>query len=130
MLVIDPDKRISVDEALRHPYIAVWYDPAEAEAVSKQLWGETAGVQNGRVRTASPGFQRTTKRPRDQGGSLLGHLFWGCSSEFLGSARACAAAVKLFSGLRHWQVVLMLPSLSCHCAPGFGPTVSFRPQSG
>ncbi|MEE6516074.1 hypothetical protein FKM82_025287 [Ascaphus truei] len=34
MLVIDPDKRISVDEALRHPYISVWYDPAEAEAVS------------------------------------------------------------------------------------------------
>lgn len=34
MLVIDPDKRISVDEALRHPYITVWYDPAEAEAVS------------------------------------------------------------------------------------------------
>ncbi|EPY87692.1 mitogen-activated protein kinase 9 [Camelus ferus] len=33
MLVIDPDKRISVDEALRHPYITVWYDPAEAEAV-------------------------------------------------------------------------------------------------
>lgn len=37
MLVIDPDKRISVDEALRHPYITVWYDPAEAEAVSS-LW--------------------------------------------------------------------------------------------
>lgn len=34
MLVVDPDKRISVDEALRHPYITVWYDPAEAEAVS------------------------------------------------------------------------------------------------
>lgn len=37
MLVVDPDKRISVDEALRHPYITVWYDPAEAEAVSLQL---------------------------------------------------------------------------------------------
>lgn len=37
MLVIDPDKRISVDEALRHPYITVWYDPAEAEAVSVYL---------------------------------------------------------------------------------------------
>lgn len=37
MLVIDPDKRISVDEALRHPYITVWYDPAEAEAVSVRL---------------------------------------------------------------------------------------------
>lgn len=37
MLVIDPDRRISVDEALRHPYITVWYDPAEAEAVSTSL---------------------------------------------------------------------------------------------
>uniref|UniRef100_A0A8B9NTQ5 Stress-activated protein kinase JNK n=1 Tax=Accipiter nisus TaxID=211598 RepID=A0A8B9NTQ5_9AVES len=34
MLVIDPAKRISVDEALQHPYINVWYDPAEVEAVS------------------------------------------------------------------------------------------------
>ncbi|KAK7493369.1 hypothetical protein BaRGS_00015495 [Batillaria attramentaria] len=29
MLVIDPEKRISVDEALRHPYINVWYDESE-----------------------------------------------------------------------------------------------------
>lgn len=35
MLVIDPDKRISVDDALQHPYISVWYDPSEVEAVSK-----------------------------------------------------------------------------------------------
>ncbi|XP_055087583.1 mitogen-activated protein kinase 10 isoform X4 [Periophthalmus magnuspinnatus] len=34
MLIIDPAKRISVDEALQHPYINVWYDPAEVEAVS------------------------------------------------------------------------------------------------
>lgn len=34
MLVIDASKRISVDEALQHPYINVWYDPAEVEAVS------------------------------------------------------------------------------------------------
>ncbi|KAJ6657482.1 hypothetical protein lerEdw1_002417 [Lerista edwardsae] len=33
MLVIDPAKRISVDEALQHPYINVWYDPAEVEAI-------------------------------------------------------------------------------------------------
>ncbi|XP_029339277.1 mitogen-activated protein kinase 9 isoform X3 [Mus caroli] len=38
MLVIDPDKRISVDEALRHPYITVWYDPAEAEAPPPQIY--------------------------------------------------------------------------------------------
>lgn len=35
MLIIDPAKRISVDEALQHPYINVWYDPAEVEAVSE-----------------------------------------------------------------------------------------------
>lgn len=37
MLVIDASKRISVDEALQHPYINVWYDPSEAEAVSSFL---------------------------------------------------------------------------------------------
>lgn len=35
MLVIDPAKRISVDEALQHSYINVWYDPVEVEAVSR-----------------------------------------------------------------------------------------------
>ena len=35
MLVIDPERRISVEEALNHPYIHVWYDPAEADAVSR-----------------------------------------------------------------------------------------------
>lgn len=39
MLVIDASKRISVDEALQHPYINVWYDPAEVEAVSGCLVG-------------------------------------------------------------------------------------------
>lgn len=37
MLIIDPAKRISVDEALQHPYINVWYDPTEVEAVSRPL---------------------------------------------------------------------------------------------
>lgn len=37
MLVIDPAKRISVDDALQHPYINVWYDPAEVEAVRHRL---------------------------------------------------------------------------------------------
>lgn len=37
MLVIDPESRISVQEALNHPYIHVWYDPAEADAVSAPL---------------------------------------------------------------------------------------------
>lgn len=34
MLVIDPERRISVDDALSHPYINVWYDEAEVNAVS------------------------------------------------------------------------------------------------
>ena len=34
MLVIDPEKRINVDEALMHPYINVWYDESEVNAVS------------------------------------------------------------------------------------------------
>lgn len=38
MLIIDPAKRISVDEALQHPYINVWYDPAEVEAVSETIY--------------------------------------------------------------------------------------------
>ncbi|XP_064422904.1 mitogen-activated protein kinase 9 isoform X2 [Latimeria chalumnae] len=38
MLVVDPDKRISVDEALHHPYISVWYDAAEAEAPPPQIY--------------------------------------------------------------------------------------------
>ena len=34
MLVIDPEKRISVDDALRHPYINVWFDESEVNGVS------------------------------------------------------------------------------------------------
>uniref|UniRef100_A0A3Q2EGY5 Stress-activated protein kinase JNK n=1 Tax=Cyprinodon variegatus TaxID=28743 RepID=A0A3Q2EGY5_CYPVA len=37
MLVIDPECRISVEEALHHPYIHVWYDPAEADAPPPQI---------------------------------------------------------------------------------------------
>lgn len=34
MLVIDPEKRISVDDALQHPYVNVWFDESEVYAVS------------------------------------------------------------------------------------------------
>ncbi|XP_072573392.1 mitogen-activated protein kinase 9-like isoform X2 [Paramormyrops kingsleyae] len=37
MLVIDPESRISVQEALNHPYIHVWYDPSEADAPPPQI---------------------------------------------------------------------------------------------
>ncbi|XP_069486517.1 mitogen-activated protein kinase 10 isoform X1 [Ambystoma mexicanum] len=48
MLVIDPAKRISVDEALQHPYINVWYDPAEVEAEPvRERWnGQPIKTQN------------------------------------------------------------------------------------
>lgn len=36
MLVIDPERRISVDEALLHNYINVWYDEGEVNAVSSK----------------------------------------------------------------------------------------------
>lgn len=34
MLVIDPKQRISVDDAIQHPYIRVWYDDEEVNGVS------------------------------------------------------------------------------------------------
>ena len=34
MLVVDPERRISVDDALMHGYIYVWYDEGEVNAVS------------------------------------------------------------------------------------------------
>ena len=36
MLQIEPTKRVTVDEALKHPYVSIWYDPLEADAVSTQ----------------------------------------------------------------------------------------------
>lgn len=36
MLVVDPEHRISVDQALVHSYINVWYDESEVNAVSMQ----------------------------------------------------------------------------------------------
>ena len=39
MLVVDPLKRITISQALKHPYVHVWYDADEVEAVSKApLW--------------------------------------------------------------------------------------------
>nr|UCK81534.1 mitogen-activated protein kinase 8 [Arenicola marina] len=39
MLVIDPEKRISVDDALMHPYINVWYDESEVNGVRSSVAG-------------------------------------------------------------------------------------------
>lgn len=41
MLVIDPEKRISVDEALMHPYINVWFDESEVNGVSSSVFPPT-----------------------------------------------------------------------------------------
>lgn len=51
MLVIDPECRISVEEALNHPYIHVWYDPAEADAVRKPFLQWRAFLVNIEART-------------------------------------------------------------------------------
>ena len=41
--MVDPEKRISVDDALMHPYINVWYDDSEVNGPSPgmgmELWG-------------------------------------------------------------------------------------------
>ena len=37
MLVIDPEQRISVEQALLHSYIHVWYDNEEVNAVSIEI---------------------------------------------------------------------------------------------
>ncbi|KAG7260460.1 hypothetical protein CRUP_021511 [Coryphaenoides rupestris] len=51
MLIIDPSKRISVDEALQHPYINVWYDPAEVEAlIYKEVMNFEERTKNGVVK--------------------------------------------------------------------------------
>ena len=41
MLVVDRSKRISVLEALYHPYIHVWYERSEVESVSILLLSKT-----------------------------------------------------------------------------------------
>ncbi|CAB4057528.1 JNK [Lepeophtheirus salmonis] len=41
MLVVDPEKRINVDEALMHPYINVWYDESEVNAPPPGAWDHT-----------------------------------------------------------------------------------------
>jgi len=46
MLVIDPGNRISVDEALRHPYINMWYEESEVNAVRKDSFTFTKGIEN------------------------------------------------------------------------------------
>ena len=41
MLVIDPDKRISVDDSLKHPYVNVWYEQSEVYAPPPRQYDHT-----------------------------------------------------------------------------------------
>ena len=41
MLVIDPDRRISIDEALMHPYVHVWFDDSEVNGVCTRFLSAT-----------------------------------------------------------------------------------------
>lgn len=68
MLVIDASRRISVDEALQHPYINVWYDPSEAEAVSPGLWSLDF-VHGRRAEAEGRVWQRATADGALQGGN-------------------------------------------------------------
>jgi c-Jun N-terminal kinase len=54
MLVIDPERRISVDDALLHPYINVWYDEQEVNAVSPRKSPQSPAIQQCR-RQPAPG---------------------------------------------------------------------------
>lgn len=42
MLVIDPTQRISVDNALLHPYVNVWYN-TEVNTPSPRQWNHLVG---------------------------------------------------------------------------------------
>ena len=44
MLVIDPNHRISVNDALNHPYVHLWYDPNEVEAPAPQVYDNRVEV--------------------------------------------------------------------------------------
>ncbi|CCF58335.1 hypothetical protein KAFR_0E01810 [Kazachstania africana CBS 2517] len=37
MLAFDPQKRITVDEALQHPYLSIWHDPADEPICSEKF---------------------------------------------------------------------------------------------
>jgi len=44
MLVIDPNHRISVNDALKHPYVHLWYDPNEVDAPAPQVYDNSVEV--------------------------------------------------------------------------------------
>lgn len=46
MLKIDPKERVTVDEALRHPYVNIWYDPSEVNAPPPKQYDHTLDEKN------------------------------------------------------------------------------------
>lgn len=61
MLVVDPEHRISVDQALVHSYIKVWYDDSEVNAVSMKSLVSTS-VKN----LAAASSNRTVSRTENE----------------------------------------------------------------
>jgi hypothetical protein len=57
MLCFDPAKRISCEDALNHPYLQVWHDPAD-EPICEQVslcrrWGVRAALMQPRARNST-----------------------------------------------------------------------------
>jgi c-Jun N-terminal kinase len=46
MLQIDPSKRITVDGALNHPYVNIWFDPSEVNAPPPQQYDHSMDEKN------------------------------------------------------------------------------------
>uniref|UniRef100_A0A0N5C3S4 Stress-activated protein kinase JNK n=1 Tax=Strongyloides papillosus TaxID=174720 RepID=A0A0N5C3S4_STREA len=46
MLQIDPEKRITVDEALEHPYVRIWYDPVEVNTRPQGNYDESVDSEH------------------------------------------------------------------------------------
>lgn len=46
MLQIDPAKRITVDQALAHPYVNIWFDPSEVNAPPPTKYDHTVEEKN------------------------------------------------------------------------------------
>nr|CAD7197205.1 unnamed protein product [Timema douglasi] len=63
MLVIDPEKRISVDEALLHPYINVWYDEGEVNAGPPTKVGTKTPTWSGLPMTVRSGIKPLPDEP-------------------------------------------------------------------
>uniref|UniRef100_A0A0N4ZCA4 Stress-activated protein kinase JNK n=1 Tax=Parastrongyloides trichosuri TaxID=131310 RepID=A0A0N4ZCA4_PARTI len=46
MLQIDPEKRITVDQALEHPYVRIWYDPVEVNTRPEGTYDESVDSEH------------------------------------------------------------------------------------